>query len=120
MNRCERDKLNDWIGEHIMGLNLHHVTPPDYSSESRHAMDVLKKCAEKLNGFELQIDGPTPWAVRSGDPDIKCQHAETLELAICLFAKALFSQSGIADEVDTFTEEDVKSVEHAMKKKEEK
>lgn len=58
------------------------------------AMDVLKKCAEKCQ-HELAINAPTPklWGVGCIDWDTEStvkHEAETLELAICLFAKQLF------------------------------
>jgi hypothetical protein len=69
---------------------------PSYASNSRDAMEVLKKCAESMETGIVGVGSPLKkqgWVVGMiGVPanlnfDIE---AKTLELAICLFAKKLF------------------------------
>jgi len=56
------------------------------------AMDVLKKCAEKhQHDIAIGTAGPTDWRVWAGELN-GATYASSLELAICLFAKQLFSK----------------------------
>ena len=119
MNYKDKRELNEWIAEHVMGwrvasepelqniyrcgkwwipdgLDWREMRPhfPHYSSDPAAAMEVLQKCAvaccylsiEALNGF---------WRVGNMQPNgewSKWSDAETLPLAICMFAKKLFSK----------------------------
>lgn len=59
------------------------------------AMEVLKKCGEQDNGgVRLKQRRDKTWIVcKDEDLDPVWATAETLELAICLFANKLFSQN---------------------------
>jgi hypothetical protein len=75
-----------------------------YSSDSSASMEVLKACSKKLEndrafiGIEpySDIDGFQGWKVealyRTMNQRTFAEVAETLELAICLFAKTLYSK----------------------------
>jgi acetylornithine deacetylase/succinyl-diaminopimelate desuccinylase-like protein len=70
----------------------------DSYSEKAAALEVLKKCAEKLGNSDfVHIKGSNnhktnpKWRVGSA---YHCQDGDTLELAICLFAKKLFEKGG--------------------------
>ena len=52
------------------------------------AFDVLKKCLEKFDINIAQTSGPE-WIIESFST---CSFAPTLELAICKFAKAVFTE----------------------------
>ena len=69
---------------------------PDYTTVD-NAMQVLKKCAEKVHMVAIENTASGMWSVCK----LQCHDllwcdfttlAETLELAICLFAKKLFSK----------------------------
>lgn len=71
-------------------------TFPKSSSESADAMEVLKKCAEKLPvSIFVSVADPGTWVCCYESPegvgDIDAD-APTLELAIARFAKKLFSK----------------------------
>jgi hypothetical protein len=97
-------------GRYLIGDAIKHTTDPDgdepvkierfptprYSTDRAAAMDVLKKCINKVTK-----DGKTLSIRESGDGytifcrdryDQESAEAPTLELAICLFAKDLFSK----------------------------
>lgn len=61
--------------------------------ESRAAaFELLGKMVERLNGYELQIDGgPGNYSVRTGDRSGRAT-APTLPLALCLLAKQIFQE----------------------------
>ena len=65
---------------------------PEYSS-SAAAMEVLKKCSEKLGMFEyISINcAEGEFAIRMAHAGWDWINAPTMELAICQFAKKLFS-----------------------------
>lgn len=109
-------ELDAWIAENVMGWDLksepfrffrshdglyfpnadgcglfwHPSTSPS------DAMDVLKKCNEMINrrkyreviGIATLMGSP----MVGYDPEQIWEHAETLELAICRFAKSLFEK----------------------------
>lgn len=117
----ELRELDAWIAEHVMGwkarkLNrrdlINHLMPPqsitdgfgkydadpmfqtnvtgvpNYTTEPAAAMEVLKKCMDMavVTLFEKAKGGyEVRWQQMSAS-------AETLELAICLFAKKLFTK----------------------------
>ena len=77
------------------GCALPHRAP-DYTTDPAAAMQVLEKCAAKIAVSARQQDGGKwcVWAVddESYKPKELDGYAETLPLAICLFAKKLFSK----------------------------
>jgi len=95
------------IGEHNSGISKHYLDDgknvvrtvegkwtaalPSYTTDPAAAMMVLEKCAEKegQENFDgVQIDKTEHgWIVSTCKMD---SDAETLPLAICLFAKKLF------------------------------
>lgn len=116
----ELRELDAWIAEHVMGLKLCHripaiLQPDEYvlsipskivrakfsSNETKNfepttnpadAMAVLMKCAEKTESSNCIHVGllEKEWIVGHTFSNIGVE-AQTLELAICLFAKKLFS-----------------------------
>jgi len=113
-------ELDTWIAEHVMGWyradgKPSHWFPDGYKNEWHNpkggmdtlpcfttdpaaAMTVLEKCNDKLKElghFPGAIDLWKPfelWKIQShANSDIHAE-AETLPLAICLFAKQLFSK----------------------------
>lgn len=87
---CERTPEYDYVENKIY---------PNYSKNPAAAMQVLEKCAEKLDGFEVSIglhvykaSEPARFMVCSSNHREFQSIAETLPLAICLFAKKLFSK----------------------------
>ena len=114
MTTKELRELDAWIAEHIMrfkpsrhkfpqrlwvGVGWNHE-PFEPTTDSTAAMEVLKRCVEcgKIKGqFNIVIYRPEsngPWAcgmkAAFGHQNVGTELAETLELAICLFAKKLF------------------------------
>lgn len=121
MKNEELRELDAWIAEHVMGFTLNSGHPPHwYSSDSDRvyfvrlaedddaaiywqpttdpaaAMEVLKKCYDKcgmIDTFRTQIK-PYRFGVTGKwlpAANYECE-AEALELAICLFAKKLFTK----------------------------
>jgi len=104
MNYIELDK---WIAENVMGWKMHphredHWIRPDSNridefyptTDSASAMEVLEKCAEKFP-IEIRIgnyDEGRYFVGTDYDFDMTRGKAETLELAICLFAKKLLAK----------------------------
>jgi hypothetical protein len=116
MSKKEHQELNQWIAEHVMGWRdfktgvygagapereptLHGTPPtrksgtfsiPNYTTDPAAAMEVLKKCAEKtkVSIFNHRAGG---WQIESSN-GMWFDEIETLELAIALFAKNLFSK----------------------------
>ena len=77
----------------VQGWEFRDVNIPFYSTQASAAMGVLKKCAENLiRGITInQNEGK--WIIQAQNNYIgNLEMSETLELAICLFAKQLFSQ----------------------------
>ena len=65
---------------------------PTFTITAEYAMEVLKKCAEKCNKEDISIClRYGAWNVSQWTKHKIEEEAETLELAICLFAKKLFS-----------------------------
>ncbi len=62
------------------------------STDPAAAMQVLEKCADKLDDPKKYNPGVSPITKSGGQWWVGNQHAETLPLAICLFAKQLFSK----------------------------
>jgi|ERR1035437_1173552 hypothetical protein len=119
MKDKELRELGAWIAEHVMGWKIHRrntahyveankindidyfvAAPHDWSptTDPAAAMMVLENCVEKLSSFDVCIwKGATSpfWfcGERENTRDItRFSKAETLPLAICLFAKKLFSK----------------------------
>jgi len=91
MTTQELRELDAWIAEHVFGVSVPH---PFFkpTEDPRGAMDVLKKCAEKhQHDIAIGTAGPTDWRVWAGELN-GATYASSLELAICLFAKQLFSK----------------------------
>ena len=109
MTTQELRELDAWIAFNVMkwgysnfywwnqGVILPITECPRFTTDPAAAMAVLKKCAEKCQ-HDVAIVSPVPkmWKVGyvSWDDEtiLGKEEAETLELAICLFAKALFEQ----------------------------
>lgn len=122
MTTQELRELDAWIAEHVMGwrhaktlddlgvmdsfydhgdilieYRKGHLCPWRPTEDSADAMDVLKKCAEKLKQDISIVLYDSKWDVAwvdwNAEERADLARAETLELAICLFAKQLFSQT---------------------------
>jgi Phage ABA sandwich domain len=74
---------------------------PSFTTDPAAAMEVLKRCADKVTAEfgSLDIDGQgNSWLISAqmrGEFAADVEHeteAKTLELAICLFAKKLFTK----------------------------
>jgi len=110
MTTQELRELDAWIAEHVMGWvpgsmsGLWKIGPSSFRNFhptllAADAMDVLKKCAEKY-GKVLTICSPCAtegWTIGTIDWEtetvVDISEAQSLELAICLAAKQLFSQT---------------------------
>lgn len=127
MTTKELRELDAWIAENVMGWKVDYESArrkhgpgwlcqtrrndnatwcrlPDFSVASSYAMDVLKKCADRLYEKDASIiicqhpvndendKSPLYWSV-SHDHQLSESIAQTLELAIALFAKQLFSKT---------------------------
>lgn len=118
MTDKEKRELDAWIAEHVFGWDLDSANfpsgydvafcgyPPDskrwrgialphvvphYTTDPAAIMEVLKKCADVTN-VELSFWNVTRrWSVGSQSLDGP-EKADTLELAICQFAKRLFEK----------------------------
>jgi len=107
MNETEQRELDAWIAENVMGWDLGESKPghgwpwfgefgfgdeqekiPHYTTDPAAAMEVLKKCSEET--YITTRRHKRCWSM-SGSNGMTIE-AETLELAICLFAKKLFSK----------------------------
>jgi len=99
MTDSELRELDAWIAFRVTKetVGLVQIRDPDisflshYTTSPAAAMEVLKKCAEKVDQISITVCGT--WAVCEGDGNNKDAieaEAKTLELAICLFAKVLF------------------------------
>ncbi len=107
MNEKELRELDAWIAEHVMGYEndviykqfyIHPDHPNGinksdckFSTDRAAALQVLEKCAEKLDdpdkfnpGIKITKCGDGWW--------FDSQKYETLPLGICMFAKKLFSK----------------------------
>jgi hypothetical protein len=98
---------HEWeAGRYLIGDAILHTTSPDcedpvkvqsfsipqYTTDPGAAMQVLEKCTETLpRSLEICKDGGQFWISRTDDDDTNGVMAETLPLAICLFAKKLFT-----------------------------
>lgn len=120
MNDTELRELDAWIAIHLFGWIIFPTTKEwidagsptgwtievsdqsphneiaHYSTNRADAMLVLEKCAKKETvTIEVSLDGKQFWIARldteSRNEDF-CKVAETLPLAICRFAKQIFSK----------------------------
>jgi len=120
MNEKGLRELDAWIGVNVFGMkaiskNSEPPTEgteddyfviewietscslPHYSTDPAAAFQVLQRCADKLDGYEIsvghhryKISEPKQFMVCSSNHR-ECQSiAPTLEIAICKFAKELF------------------------------
>lgn len=102
MNDKEMRELDMWIRKAIPELNYSLFRPTVNSAD---AMDVLKKCHDKLDCEDIvmgRCDSMVQWCggdwylysiFRENRSAIRRRvNGETLELAICRFAKELFSR----------------------------
>lgn len=111
----ELDELNAWIAEHVMGWrrvdalydlsygqfyvhaehgicalkNITEIGPFKPATDPAAAMGLLAKCAEKC---AVGIRKGDKWDVYAIGSNVTFGIATTLPLAICLFAKSLFSK----------------------------
>lgn len=102
MTTQELRELDAWIEDFVMGTGQirqsRNELCPHYSTDSAAAMDVLKKCAEKIehsdyasNWIQIQWFNNL-WCLADFNKFSDPTTAETLELSICIFAKQLFSK----------------------------
>ena len=114
MKTDELRELEVWIGEHIFGgeitktphlatdvymqtesdrrLMMSPYPVPRYTTDRAAAMEVLEKCCDKIGILELGRVKVKPFnfCIRATYvPELDVE-AETLPLAICLFAKKLY------------------------------
>lgn len=109
MSENEMRELDIWITTNIMGIAVTYEEcktfpgvklptidgwkhPPQYTVERALAMEVLEKCAVRCD-IRVQEDNKEYAVLASDEADMMYSRAKTLPLAICLFAKQLFSQS---------------------------
>lgn len=112
-------ELDKWIAETLFMFYVHREgqvyyisqfkTPdwnkkagvlPLYATDPAAAMEVLKKCGEKCNTTveftSRNSTGQPQWMVSRLNPELECEDlcecSKTIELAIALFAKKLFSK----------------------------
>lgn len=119
MNDTELRELDAWIAEHVMGWTIFKTTDdwhkagsptsrtiqvldqtphfdiPKYTTDPAAAMMVLEKCGSE-NTIAIYFGTDGVWHVEHENiyedrVDFQAK-AETLPLAICLFAKQLFSK----------------------------
>lgn len=118
MTDTEKRELDAWIAERVMGWKLDKMIwwsrndidktqsiawEGDFrpTTDPAATMEVLKRCAEKLEvinssialgqQFDELVEDRLFWFV-SHERTKEVTEAETLELAICLFAKKLFTK----------------------------
>ena len=116
MTATELRQLDAWIAENVMGNQQRKIRVtdgrklvryeflkvgtneicPEYTTDPAAAMEVLKKCCEAMAvNVEIWKAGNGEWVCRmvSGRNSRNCVGtANTIELAICLFAKKLFTK----------------------------
>jgi hypothetical protein len=98
MTQKELRELDAWVAENVIGWHLTDIDMtsedyPRYTTDHAAAMEVLKKCAFGNRITCWYSDGT--WNVDNLRGYASYEHeaqAETLELAICIFAKKLFSK----------------------------
>ncbi len=116
MTTTEHQELNSYLAKHVMAwkrhkfyngkkkMPLYWLEDGDVVNTQFHpttdpsaAMGVLKKCLEKSGyGLIVDIHDDAGFSIEQRSPfNPHSTGEETLELAICLFAKKLFSQSPI-------------------------
>lgn len=112
----ELRELDAWIAEHVMGYKV-RIRKPDSTypalrywnkgdgfeilqaqfsptTNPADAFEVLKKCYERAESFESGKDDSQGWYFFVDAPikAINASSHESLELAVCLFARKLFSK----------------------------
>ncbi len=92
MNAKEIDELNEWVSTNVIPECPHDRPAVDPVA----ALEVLKKCVDKIawsNGIVVdRVPTTGIWIVCQEESKEEGGEADTLELAICQFAKALFSK----------------------------
>ena len=92
MSDKEMRELDAWIAEHAMGLSCIRAATFRPTTDYGATMEVLEKCVERLlNNVEIFGNNRDRFVV-SGPNEAFESEAATLPLAICLFAKQLFSK----------------------------
>lgn len=118
MNEKELRELDAWIAEHVMGwrgiewfqpdsprladrqpkgfyrsvVNGVCVAIPAYTTSPADAMMVLERCQKHGTTLALNLGSSGQYWVSDCDKKARYAVAETLPLAIALFAKKLFSK----------------------------
>ena len=90
MSEKQLRKLDAWIAEHVFGFDMAKTSVDDiehYTTDPAEAMQVLEELLILHNGEPFEI-----WRGGSGMWHLGKSKAETLPLAICLFAKELFAK----------------------------
>lgn len=111
-NMSDQDKreLDAWIAEHVMGwkrgpqwgngngewLNgeipvCTWHTAPQFCTNPVAAMALLEKCAKKAVSISIVPQSNGGWIIYAHGIDTNMVEADDLPLAICLFAKKLYS-----------------------------
>ena len=87
-NPFPRDRVDDWKTRGSDSLI------PKYTTDPAAAMSVLEKCAEKSDGaVEVVKAIKGKWGLCDGSTTKRgFQWADTLPIAICLFARELFKE----------------------------
>lgn len=77
-----------------LGLRMKTFVPFHPTTDAAAAMEVLRKCCQKgERGTEVKISlNGNQWRVLNEDDYDQAGRAETLETAICLFAKEVHSK----------------------------
>ncbi len=112
MTTQERDELRDWIHVNVFGWTpckeaaypqrkafekdgeiMIHGDHPDYPTDPAAALLVLEKCLTRFTGsiqiWDSSVSVVKTYKVGALDFDVT---AETLPLALCQFAKKLYSK----------------------------
>jgi len=97
MSEKQLRELDAFIAEHVFGFDMAETSVDDierYTTDPAAAMMVLEKCCERTeDGRVIVRMGGNKWIATGSNTSIYCV-AETLPLAICLFAKELFAKEG--------------------------
>ena len=97
MSEKQLRELDAFIAEHVFGFDMAETSVDDierYTTDPAAAMLVLEKCCDKLEGFEITVWRGEKWHCGLRKGNTVHQKADTLPLAICLFAKELFAKEG--------------------------
>lgn len=115
MTTDEMRELDAWIAENVFGMDIRtlerryfgkkkwdstiigktgHFILPYYTTEPAAAFEVLKKCQLKAGVLIRQFGDNYSVCATNNDGETlhSCFTSTTLELAICMFAKQLFTK----------------------------